>query len=103
MKKRCFLFNEGKIVEKECIEERDGEKLYFQKSPRNFLELIDTLKKLSFLCNGVYVVLLDAQMEILLFKRDSLELFTKLSLSIEPLKLELNERLKEFLISIEEE
>jgi hypothetical protein len=102
MKKRYFLFDKGMISEVEQVIEGNGDRLYFRKAPRNFLELSDELKKLSFLCDGVYVAFSDSNMEIFLFKRDSLELFTKLVLSKEHCLLENNERLKDFLFSIED-
>ncbi|PLS19601.1 hypothetical protein CVD28_04070 [Bacillus sp. M6-12] len=102
MNRRYFLFENGKIKETPEVIVSEGEKLYFHKSLRNFLELNDELKKLSFLCNGVYVSFSESDMEIFFFKRDSLELFTKLQLSSEPYSLEVNERLKDYLCSIED-
>lgn len=104
MSKRYFLFKEGQITEENEVIAGAGEKMYFHKTPRNFLELSDELKKLSYLCDGVYVVVSESEMEIFLFKRDSLELFTKLDsqLMSDYASLPINERLKDFLYQIEQ-
>lgn len=104
MTKRIFLFNEGKISEVNDVVEGSGEKIYFHNIPRNFLELSDELKKLSFLCDGVYVVIADTEMEIFFFKRDSLDLFTKLKSQLLSTyaSLPINERLRDFLFEMED-
>lgn len=101
MNKRYFLFFEGTITEVDNAPDAVGTRLYFHKAPRNFLELSDELKKLSFLSDGVYVSVKDEGMEIFLDERDSLELFTKLVLSKDEMTLPTNERLKEFLFQHE--
>lgn len=93
-----FLFLNGKITEVDSVDRTEGQRLYFHKVPRNFLELSDELKKLSFLSDAVYVALDDAGMTIFLHERESLDLFTKLVLSNEEMTLPVNERLKEFLL-----
>ncbi|WCK57028.1 hypothetical protein PP175_27960 (plasmid) [Aneurinibacillus sp. Ricciae_BoGa-3] len=96
-----YVFNEGHI--EVCREWNKQEKaLYWEACPRNFLEIVDTLKKLSFLCDGVYVLFKDATMQIILFQREPLDLFTKLKLSSNEKHVEINERLKEYLLSIED-
>lgn len=104
MSKRNFLFNEGSIIEVNKVVEGSGEKMYFQSIPRNFLELSDELKKLSFLCDGVYIVIDDTEMEIFFYRRDSLDLFTKLKSQLlsDYASLPINERLKDFLFEMEE-
>jgi hypothetical protein len=100
METRYFFFENGNIHECDSIGFHEGEEWYFQSIPRNFLELVNLLKKLSFLCNGIYVSISQENMEILLFKRYSLERFNKLNLSPQPCQIEINERLKDFLFSL---
>lgn len=97
MSKRIFLFLNGEISEVEQVKETVGERLHFHKVPRNFLELSDELKKLSYLSDAVYVIVENEEMSIFLDKRESLELFTKLVLSKDELALPVNERLKDYL------
>lgn len=101
MSQRYFLFLNGQISEVEKVNESTGERLYFHKAPRNFMELSDELKKMSFLSDGVYVAVQEHEMSIFFDKRDSLELFTKLLLSEEPFILPVNERFKDFLFEHE--
>lgn len=104
MNERIFLVRDGKIEEISKNQKIEGKCLFLNKVPNNYLELMDELKKLSFVCHAIYITINEKEMSIGFVQRDNLEAFTKVRphLVEEKTLLKVNERLRGYLYALSE-
>ena len=99
-----YLFKEGKIYKLTQLTKIENvkEKTFVKNIPSNFLELIDSLKKASYQCEGIYVFRNDGQIQIAIVQKNDGEFVQKFALSKEVCILPLSEQFEGFLDGVEE-